>query len=217
MARRRRPALILGALCVVSAGALAVPAPTGAALQHRDTAAPSDTVPVDSIAGLHAGALETRLDSLRVRSARFRAAITRLRVRYDVRVQRVESGLRFEVAYPPSLPAGEDTGEAVGPVARIADLARVYYPSASVAVLGTLDGVRPPCGTAPERRRAREVVERFRQRGGIDPERVRRAECARSAVTAADTATSDTATSARAETPPGATIYIEWDAPSGSP
>lgn len=212
MARHGRPALILGVVCVVGAGVLAVPGPADAALQDRDTAAGSDTVSVDSIAELHAGALETRLDSLRIRSARFRAAITRLRVRYDVRVQRVESGLRFEVPYPPSLPAREDTGEAVGPVARIADLARVYYPSASVAVLGTLDGVRPPCGTDPERRRARDVVERFRQRGGIDPERVRRAECVRSTVTAADTPTS-----ARGDTPPGATIYIEWDAPSGSP
>lgn len=210
MPRPGRPGLILGVLWVVGAGALVVPRPAGAAFQARDTAAGSDTLPADSTPELHAGALKTKLDSLRIRSVRFRAAITRLRARYGVRVQRVESGVRFELPYPTSLPAA-DTGEAVGPVARIADVARHYYPSASIAVLGTVDGARPPCGTGPERRRAREVVERLRRHGGLDPERIRRAECVRSTVTAADTPSS-----AREDAAPGATIYIEWDSTDGS-
>lgn len=217
MTRSVRLALTLGALCVAGAAALAAPHPAAAAVQARDTTAGSDTAAVSSTPELHAGAV-TKLDSLRRRSMRLRAAITRLRVRHDVRVQRVESGLRFELPYPPSAPPREVAGEAIGPVVRIADLARRYYPSASIAVLGTLDGDRPPCGTGPERRRARDVVERLRQRGGLDPERIRRAECVRSTVTDADTGVTvaDTGASAREDTPPGATIYIDWDAPSGS-
>lgn len=211
MTRSGRRTRILGALCAAGAVALAVPRPADAGLQARDTVAGSDTVAEDSTPELHAGALETRLDSLRRRSMRFRAAITRLRVRHDVRVQRVESGLRFELPYPPASPARKGTGEAIGPVVRIADLARRYYPSASIAVLGTLDGARPPCGTGPERRRARDVVERLRQHGGLDPERIRPAECVRSTGT-----DSDTLASASEDARPGATIYIDWDAPSGS-
>lgn len=211
MTRPGRPALILGALCAAGSVALSVPPPAAAALQDRDTTAGSDTVAVDSTPELHAGAM-TRLDSLRRRSMRFRAAITRLRVRHDVRVQRVESGLRFELPYPPASPARKGAGEAIGPVVRIADLARRYYPSASIAVLGTLAGRRPPCGTGRERRRARDVAERLRQPGGLDPERIRRAECVRSTGTDADTLAS-----AREDTRPGVTIYIDWDAPSGSP
>lgn len=211
MTRPGRRTRILGALCAAGAVALAVPRPADAGLQAGDTVAGSDTVVVDSTPELHAGALETRLDSLRRRSMRFRAAITRLRVRHDVRVQRVESGLRFELPYPPASPARKGAGEAIGPVVRIADLARRYYPSASIAVLGTRDGARPPCGTGPERRRARDVVERLRQHGGLDPKRIRRAECVRSTGT-----DSDTLASAREDARPGATIYIDWDAPSGS-
>lgn len=211
MARPGRPALILGILCAAGAAGLSVPRPAGAAFQARDTTPAPDTVPMDSTPELHAGALEARLDSLRMRTVRFRAAITRLRVRYDVRVQRVQSGLRFEFPYPPSVPAREDTAEAIGPVVRIADLARRYYPSASIAVLGTVDGSRPRCGTGPERRRAREVIERLRQHGATDPERIRRGECVRSTATDADSPMS-----AGEEAPSGATIFVEWDAPDGS-
>ncbi len=210
-ARAVRPILILGILCAAGAVALAVPRSAGAAFQARDTAGVPDTVAVDSTPDLHAGPLATKLDSLRIRSQQFRAAITRLRIRYDVRVQRVESGLRFELPYPPSVPNREDGEEAVGPVRRIANLARRYYPSPSVSVLGTLDGTRPACGTGPERRRAREVVQRLRQHGGLDTGRIRRAECVRSTVTDADTPTG-----ARELRLPGATIYIEWDSPDDS-
>lgn len=211
MARPVRPTLMLGMLCAAGAVALAVPRSADAAFQDRDTATVPDTVAVDSTPDLDAGPLATKLDSLRMRSQQFRAAIMRLRVRYDVQVQRVESGLRFELPYPPSVPTREDGEEAIGPVSRIADVARRYYPSASVAVLGTLDGTRPPCGTGPERRRAREVVERLRQHGGLDTGRIRRVECVRSTVTDADTPTH-----AGELRPPGATIYIEWDSPDGS-
>lgn len=208
-----RPGLLLAILCAAGAAALAAPGPASAAFQARDTAPPSDTVQasVDSLPELHAATLESRLDSLRVRAARFRAAIMRLRVRHDIRVQRVESGLRFDLPYPLSGTADAPGEDVVDPVARIADLARRYYPSASIAVLGTLDGVRPPCGSETERRRAREVVDRLREGGGLDPERIRRAECVRSTVTDVDTPPG-----AREDSPPGATIYIEWDAPDGS-
>lgn len=209
--RTGQSTLILGILCAAGAVTLAVPRSAGAVFQARDTATGPDTVAVDSTPDLHAGPLATKLDSLRIRSQQFRAAIARLRVRYDVRVQRVEEGLRFELPYPPSVPTREDGEDAIGPVSRIAHLARRYYPSASVSVLGTLDGTRPPCGTGAERRRAREVVERLHQQGRLDAGRIRRAECVRSTVTDADTPTG-----AREPRPPGATIYIEWDSPDDS-
>lgn len=206
-----RTALILGALCAVGAAGLVAATPAEAAFQARDSAARSDTVVADSVTGLHARMPDPRLDSLRIRAARFRTAIMQLRARYGARVHRVDSGLQLELPYPPSVPGRHDAEDVEGPVARVADLARRYYPSASIAVLGTVDGFRPPCGSDAERSRAREIADRLRQRLGIDPDRIRRAECVR--VTVADR---DESARAPTDTVPGATIYIEWDSPDGS-
>lgn len=204
-----RPALILAVLYAVGATGLVGPPPAGGALQAGDTSGGSDTTTVhaDSMPKLGAVTQETtRLDSLRDRAARFRAAIMRLRVRHRVRVERVESGLRFELPYPPPVPARDSADEAGGPLVRVADLARRYYPSASIAVLGTVDGAAPRCGTGAERSRARDVAERLQRGGGIDPERIRRVECVRSPGTEAAPPPG-----ARADSVSGATIYIEWD------
>lgn len=211
MAGLNRHALILGVFCAAGTAAVLSPSRAEAAFQSREAAATSDTVSVDSLPELHARMPDPRLDSLRVRAARFRAAITRLRVRFDVRVRRVESGLRFELPYP-VLISGRERGEDVnGPLARLADLARRYYPSASINVLGTVEGAEPHCGSDAERSRAQEIVERFRQRGGLDPERIRRAECGR-----APLADGPRPPRARADSVLTATIHIEWDSSDGT-
>lgn len=211
MADMNRRALILGVFCAAGTAAFASPSPAEAAFQDHDTTLSPDTVSMDSVPELHARARDPRLDSLRIRAARFRAAITQLRVRYDVQVQRVDSGLRFELPYP-VLISGRERGEDVhGPLARLAELARRYYPSASITVLGTAGGAEPPCGSDAERRRAREIVERFRQRGGLDPQRVRRADCVRTPL-----ADGPGPRRARADTVLTATIQIEWDSPDGA-
>lgn len=204
--RLGRTALILGLAWVAGDG---LPAPSaGAAVQVHDTTADTMDVGVDSSAA-HAATL----DSLRERTAELRAVITRLRVRYRARVQRIESGLRFRLPYPTAehLSAGGE-GEAP-PVARIADLAKRYYPSAAVTVLGTVDGARPSCGSGTERRRAQAVVERLRESGAIDPDRVRRAECDRAALTDSG----QQVPRGRPDSATGVTVYIEWDTPPGSP
>lgn len=211
MSGQYRSALTLGALCAAGAAWLAAPAPAAADLQARDTTVGGDTAAVDTAAELHAKMSDPRLDSLRARAARFRVAIMQLRVRYEARVQRVESGLRFELPYPPSLPGSDAEWDVDGPLVRVAELARRYYPSASIAVLGTVDGHRPPCGSDAERSRAREIADRLRQGLWLDPDRIRRADCVRAGV-----AERDGRPGAGADTVPGATIYIEWDSPEGS-
>lgn len=208
---RARAAPGLAALCAVGALVLPGPEPVEAASQARDTVTPADTTAVDSVAGLHGRLPDARLDSLRVRAARIRAAIVRLRMRHGARVRRVDTGLRFELPYPLSGPDRGAEGDVGGAIARVADLARRYYPSASIAVLGTVDAVPPPCGSDAERTRAQEIIGRLREHLEFDSDRIRRGTCLRTAV-----ADGDDRPRARADTVPGATVYIEWDPPDGS-
>ena len=203
---RRTPPLAV--LCVVAVGSI-VPASAGTAAQVHDSTAPADTLPVevDSLRETR----EAEIDSLRERMAKLSAAIMRLQVRFGVRVQRIESGLHFQ------LPLDTATDDVVGargerdPVIRIADLARRYYPAGSVAVLGTVAGADRACGTEPERRRARAVTERLREAGGLAPGRVRVADCVRTGVT-----DSGETVSRQAPGPAAITILIEWNGSDGS-
>jgi len=202
-----RPSLALAVLCVVGVGSV-VPASPGSAAQVHDSASPADTLPVevDSLASARA----SRIDSLRERMARLSAAIMRLQVQHGARVQRIESGLRFRLPFDTAPAVLADADGELEAVTRIADLSRRYYPTGSLTVLGTGDRAGPACGTDAERRRARAVMERLRETGGLAPDRVRLADCARASV-----ATPGEREDRDDPGAPAVTIFIEWNGTGG--
>ncbi|MFB6241122.1 MAG: hypothetical protein ABEJ46_06160, partial [Gemmatimonadota bacterium] len=63
------------------------------------------------------GSNAARLDSLRERAAELRAAILRLRIEFEIRLDRLESGLVFRI--PETAGAGRSDGEALRRVASL--------------------------------------------------------------------------------------------------
>lgn len=139
-----------------------------------------------------------RLDSLRRRAAALRADLLRLRVEFGVRLDRIESGLRFRI------PAVD--GEERLPLRRVAALVRRHYPEANVAVRAPVRDGGADCGTPDERRRTRRTIERLTGPDGLDARRVEPAGCDRLPAL-------DPRATRPAEGPPPLLLFVDWYRP----